>query len=255
MKKPSPDLNWLPKPEEWDFRSVTEAECRAACHWEYARDIWLSLQAAMVKRTENGEHRRKVDDTLRRDAVTKSPLFPRAWASLSAAERASVLAEVTAPPALQVRTLQEFISRNWPAVSKAEFMNRLGQGAYVIRPNFSALGVEAIIREFEKWARKEAKEFAQAPRARAAEPPFDMLKWLSVFRLEEKRRDAGITYEKAQEALAVYRRERTKADPYAVFPVYASHGAWSKARRDAERTRAKVIGDSAFLLKGWCLAI
>jgi hypothetical protein len=113
--------------------------------------------------------------------------------------------------------------------------------------------VEVIIKEFEKWARKEAKNYAQSPRAKAAEPPFDVLKWLSVYRLENKRRETGITYEKAQQSLAEYRRGKAKADANDVFPVYASHGAWSKARRDAERVRARVIGDSAFLLRDWCL--
>ena len=39
MKKQAVDLNWLPAHEEWDFRSIAEAECRIACHWEYAREV------------------------------------------------------------------------------------------------------------------------------------------------------------------------------------------------------------------------
>jgi hypothetical protein len=213
------------------------------------------VQAAFIKPPGNGVvNERARREVIKRDVITKSAFFPRAWASLSAAERASIVGAVAPLPALQVRTLREFVARTNGAVDpKAEVFERLSQGAYVIRPNFSALGVEVIIKEFEKWARKEAKGYARSPRAKAAEPPFDLLKWLSVYRLEGKRCEAGITYEKAQESLSEYRRETRKPDPNNVFPIYASHGAWSKARRDAERVRAKVIRDPALLLRDWCL--
>jgi hypothetical protein len=255
MKKEAVDMSWLPAREEWDFRSVTETECRVACHWEYARDIRQLARAAIVRPSGIGVQNEKAEgEVIKRDIVTKNAFFPRAWTNLSAAERTSVLGAVAPPPPLQVRTLREFVARaNWIVDPKAEQFERLSQGAYVIRPNFSALGVEVIIKEFEKWARKEAKNYARSPRAKAAEPPFDLLKWLSVYRLEAKRCEAGITYETAQESLREYRRGNGKPDPNDVFPVYASHGAWSKARRDAERVRAKVIGDFAFLLRDWCL--
>jgi hypothetical protein len=192
VKAAAIDLSWLPAPQEWDFRSVTETECRVACHWEYARDIQLLVQAAIVTPSGNGFGNKTHGDVIRRDVVTKSAFFPRAWTTLSAPERASVLGAITPPPALQVRTLREFVSRtNWSSGSKAELLERFSQGAYVIRPNFSTLGVEVIIKEFEKWARKEAKNYVRAPRAKAAEPPFDLLKRLSVYRLENKRREAG----------------------------------------------------------------
>ena len=139
MKKAAVDLSWLPAPDEWDFRSVTEVECRVACHWEYSRDIQLLVQAAIVIPSGNGVAKLARDDVIRRDVITKSAFFPRAWTSLSAPEKASVLGTITPPPALQVRTLREFVSRtNWFGGSKAELMERLSQGAYVIRPNFSA---------------------------------------------------------------------------------------------------------------------
>jgi hypothetical protein len=37
QKPQAVDFKWLPPTEEWDFRSVTEDECRVACHWEYER--------------------------------------------------------------------------------------------------------------------------------------------------------------------------------------------------------------------------
>jgi hypothetical protein len=261
MRSPAPDLSWLPKPEEWDFRSVTKAECRIACHWEYARDIEPVIRPILgprlVANGANSVQKRgsavpERTGTVRGDVVTKSGLFPRPWETLSEAERAGVAGAVEPLPPLQVRTLVDFLSRGiWPADLNSELMQRLAQGVYVIRPNFSGLGVEVIIREFERWARKEAKEYAQSPRAKAAGPPFDLLKWLAVYRLEEKRREAGITYEKAHKALHEYQRLNRKPNPNDVFPVYASHGAWSKARRDAARTRAEVIGDSAALLRDW----
>jgi hypothetical protein len=260
MKKPPPDISWLSRPEEWDFRSVTKAECRIACHWEYARDIEPVARTILNPRfltNEANSSEKKASaapepraGTVRGDAVTKSALFPKPWVTLSETERAGVVGAVEPLPPLQVRTLVDFLSRGiWPPDLNSELMQRLAQGVYVIRPNFSGLGVEVIIREFERWARKEAKEYAQSPRAKAAGPPFDLLKWLAVYRLEEKRREAGITYEKAHDALREYQRLNRKPNLHDVFPVYASHGAWSKARRDASRIRAEVIGDSAALLR------
>lgn len=261
MKKRALDLTWLTKSEEWDFRSVTEAECRIACHWEYAREIQL-IQATLRPRlvannagliqkagTAVAEPR---SGALRRDVVTRSMLFPKPWVTLTDAERADVFSAVEPLPALQVRGLRDFLARtNWSVNSDAKLLQRFSEGAYVIRPNFSSLGVEVILKEFEKWARREAKNYARSPRAKAAEPPFDLLKWLSVYRLEEQRREARITYEKAQDALREYQRANRMPDPNDVFPMYASHGAWSKARKDAERTRAKVIGDATVLLRDW----
>jgi len=37
LKPQAVDFKWLPPAEEWDFRGVTEDECRVACHWEYER--------------------------------------------------------------------------------------------------------------------------------------------------------------------------------------------------------------------------
>ena len=93
----------------------------------------------------------------------------------------------------------------WALLEDTPQASRYRQGAYVIRPNFTVFGVEAVIRELKAWARREARNYRQSPRAKAAEPPFDLLKWLAVYRLEEKRREVGITYEAAQESLRAYR--------------------------------------------------
>jgi hypothetical protein len=148
-----------------------------------------------------------------------------------------------------VRPLNQFLARaGWVLNNNTETARRFSEGAYVIRPNFSSLGVELIIKEFENWARKEARNYRQSPRAKAAEPPFDLLKWLSVHRLEQKRKAARLNYEAAQESLKGYRRCNPRAAAADVFPIYASHGAWSKARRDAARTIMKVLSDATLLL-------
>lgn len=187
----------------------------------------------------------------RKDPVTKSPLFPKAWVSLTAAERADVIRAVEPFRALWVRTLEETVEKAKWALEDTPQANRYRKGAYVIRPNFSVFGVEAVIKELKAWARREAKNYRRSPRAKAAEQPFDLLKWLAVYRLEEKRREVKITYEVAQESLREYRGKNGRLDPNAVFPAYAAHGAWSKARSDAARIRRKVSLDQAFLRRDW----
>jgi hypothetical protein len=262
MKKRVVDLSWLPAREEWDFRSVAKAECRIACHWEYSRQIEPLMDhrafrprvvgGKAVVADDAGQAEHQVPVRVRRDSVTKNPLFPKPWAGLSAAERTSVVQAVEPWPPLHVRPLFQVLERaGWTAHSSREMSRQFSAGAYVIRPNFSALGVELIIKEFENWARKESRNYRQSPRAKAAEPPFDLLKWLSVYRLEQKRQTARINYEAAKEALGEFRRCNPHRDPDDVFPIYSSHGAWSKARRDASRTVMKVLGDATLLLRDY----
>jgi hypothetical protein len=259
MNKAPADITWLPPQQEWDFRSVTRTECRVACHWEYSREIERMLgTAAVAGRKVSSEASFRLSDVTplaalkasRRDKVTKSPLFPRPWTALTAGERTSVMAAVEPLPALQMRTLNQFLARSgWALGKNAAPVAEFTDGAYVFRPDFTGRGVEVVIREFEKWARKEAKNYTRSPRAKAAELPFDLLKWLSVFRVDTKRREVGLTYERTQEALKEYRRRHTRPDPDDVFPAYASHGAWSKARNEAERVRQKVMSNPSMLLR------
>jgi len=261
MKNQTVDLSWLPAGEEWDFRSVAKAECRIACHWEYSRQLEplrdpkafrpKFLEGKLIASKDAGKPARRPSEPVRQDAVTRSPLFPRPWAGLSEAERASVVQAVQPLPPLQVRPLYQVLERAGWTMNNKEMAQRFSAGAYVIRPNFSSLGVEVIIREFESWARKEAKNYRQSPRAKAAEPPFDLLKWLSVHRLEERRRAAHINYEAAQEAVKEYRRRNPLRDPDDVFPIYSSHGAWSKAQRDAGRTLGRLLIDSTLLISAY----
>ncbi len=154
-------------------------------------------------------------------------------------------------PALQVRKLGDFMERmKWSATAMPKTVQPYLEYSYVIQPNFSVRGVGAVIKEFEAWARKEAKQYRQSPRAKAAEPPFDALKWLAVLRVEEARSKARVRFEQAQEAIAAYRKKNPQLDSNGVFPVYASHGAWSKARADAQHLQSKTMNGSSELLAG-----
>ena len=113
--------------------------------------------------------------------------------------------------------------RNWPVPS-----------VYLMRVNFPFVGSEAVVRSLDSWARKEAKKFPRRRLAKAAEPPFDRLKWLAAWRLEAARREVGVSFEDVQAVLKEHERRRHVVDSSPVLPIYASHGAWSKAKRDAQ---------------------
>lgn len=244
MKASVLDISWLPAREEWDFRAVTVAECPIACHWEYARQISQNLvphSSGLAKASP-----RSYVPTIYRQVAKE--LFPQAWGALTAEQRAKILSSFYAIPSVRVRKLGDFLKRMQGA--SLEIQRAYAESSYVVQPNFSVHGVEAVIKEFEVWARKEAKQHRQSPRAKAAEPPFNALKWLAVLRVEAVRCQAGINFERAQEALINYRLQHPRLDASGVFPIYASHGAWSKARTDAQRLLTKVLTDSSDLLAG-----
>jgi hypothetical protein len=118
----------------------------------------------------------------------------------------------------------------------------------VITPNFSGHGVEAVLKQLESWARKEAREYPRARRAQAAELPFDALKWLAVLRVDEARRKANVTIGRARETVRAFGQKYAQDHHGAVFPDYASDGAWSKAGTDALKCQAWMKSDPSFLL-------
>jgi hypothetical protein len=249
MRESTVDLNWLPAREEWDFRTVVVGECRIASHWEYARQIRNTMSPNAGRQgalPENTPARNCYCPAIYRHAARD--LFPQAWGTLTKAARAKVVDSFYAIPSLRVRKLGDFLKRvqgGSPEILRAYYEN-----SYVVQTDFSLYGVEAVIKEFEAWARKEARQYRPSPRAKAAEPPYDALKWLAVLRVEDARRKAGMTFEATQETLAVYRRQHPRTDGNDVLPIYASHGAWSKARADAQRLQSKVLTDSSRLLTG-----
>ena len=238
LKPQAVDFKWLPPAEEWDFRSVTEGECRVACHWEYERQDSRS--------TSNLGGQKYVPVNYHQAA---RELFPQAWATLTQEQRAKVVGSFLPSPVLQVRKLREYLKRMPVNGANPELFQACLHQAYVVIPNFRVHGVEAVIKQFAKWARQESKQHPPSPRAQAAELPFDALKWLAVLRLDQARRKAGVTIAKARETVGAYRQKHPRVMCHGdVFPVYASDGAWSKARNDATKCQVKSKSNPSFLL-------
>ena len=257
MNKAVPDSSWLPPRDEWDFRAVTPAECRVACHWEYSRDIRRVTDAALrspqkLSGTKPPAGRTPLPYFPPNYRQPAAALFPRPWLSLTKDQRAAILDTFYPVPAVQIRKLGDFL-RRWQGVKgppQDGLRSWLESYSYVLQPNFTLCGVEAVLREFEAWARDEAKHYPPAPHAKAAELPFDALKWLAVSRLEDARRNARLSFDQARLALMAYRRKNPLKDRSDAFPIYASHGAWSKARADAARCRTALLRQPAFFLAG-----
>lgn len=238
LKPQAVDFKWLPPAEEWDFRSVTERECRVACHWEYARQDSRSMP-----QFPNGQN--YFPQNYRQAA---RELFPQAWLTLTPKQRAMVLASFFPAPAMQVRKLGDFLKRVTNHGVSSEIPQPYLERAYVMVPDFTGHGVEVVIQKLEAWARKEAKEYPPSRRAQAAELPFDALKWLAVLRLDAARRQADVTIAKARktaEAFGLKYRQDHYGD---VFPNYSSDGGWSKARTDALKCQSQSKNNPAFLL-------
>jgi hypothetical protein len=234
------DLSWLPPAEEWDFRSVTANECRIASHWEYERQVSRILSASKA-----GEIHQYFPPNYRPAA---REFFPQAWTTLSKEQRQKVVESFFAAPVVQVRKLSEFLKRMPKKDANLEVPKAFLEYSYVVIPHFSLYGVEAVIKGLEKWARSEAKHYRQSRRAQAAELPFDALKWLAVLRLDQARNKAHVTIERARETTNAYRRANPRPDSNGVFPTYASDGAWSKARNDAQRCQVRSRNDPSYLL-------
>ena len=69
-----------------------------------------------------------------------------------------------------------------------------------------------------------------------------------LMRLDKARRKANVTIEKARETVIAYRQENRQLDSNSEFPIYASDGAWSKAKTDSEHCRQKSMNNPSFLL-------
>ena len=219
VAKSLPDLPWLPPPHEWDFRSVTPAECRLACHWEYSRDLRLASAAALRPAPPPADSQKPVLHPIPvrplqpghppEYHLPASALFPQPWLSLTRQQRACVLDSFHAPPAVQVRKLGDFLSRiQWARHAHPDALKPFLDHCFVVQPNFTRYGVETVLKQLEAWARKEARNYPPSPRARAAELPSDALKWLAVLRLDRARRPAGVTWQQARPALSPIEAER-----------------------------------------------
>jgi len=235
---PAMDFTWLPPAEEWDFRSVTKRECRVACHWEYSRQDRLSMA-----QLPNGQG--YCPHNYRGAARER---FPQLWTTLTKAQREQVLKSFYQAPALQVHKLGDFLKRvTIPGVSP-EIPANLLQHAYVIIPNFTGRGVVAVTRQFGKWASAESNQYPPSRRAQAAHLPFDALKWLAVLRIDEARRQAGVTIDKARATVKAYGLQHPFNHHGDAFPNYSSDGGWSKARTDALKCQTQARTNPAYLL-------
>jgi len=72
-------------------------------------------------------------------------------------------------------------------------------------------------------------------RGKGAAPPFEWLKWLAALRLEEARQEAGVSFGEVQQLLTQHSLAHPLPHAAPTLPIYASHGAWSKAIGDARK--------------------
>ena len=91
------------------------------------------------------------------------------------------------------------------------------------------------VRALSSWAREEANQYPRVRRGKGAAPPFEWLKWLAALRLEEARQEARVSFCEVQQELTRHARAHPLPDASPTLPIYASHGAWSKAIGDARR--------------------
>jgi hypothetical protein len=129
--------------------------------------------------------------------------------------------------------LKEKIADEWEPIEAIDHC--LKDHYFIFSARFSRSGTEKIIADFGKLIRKEAKKHPRSPRAKAANPPYDELNWLAVYRLDTARRKAGLTISAAQQALKTYTNKTPRTDSHTDLPIYAGEAGWSKARSDAQR--------------------
>lgn len=225
-----------------------------ACHWEYAREIDTVYGAK--QRASWGEENGPSGDEgsygcpiVMKLAANGVP-FPTAWTRLTEEQRDKAFAIVPLLPPCQIRKLKEEMDLRLEIDEKTDWraLQWENEGVYVIRPNFSAAGVTAVIADFAAWAQKEKEKYQRSPRAKAAQLPFAQLRWLSVMRLDRCRKNAGKTVKQAQLTLQEYRRVSAMDFENDVFPQYATEGAWCKARGDGEKFLAGMVADPLSLL-------
>ena len=137
--------------------------------------------------------------------------------------------------------MQEVAAAMQDGADVMEVLERLLLGdGYVMTLGFEAWGSDAVGRALTQWARQEAKKFPRVRRGKGAAPPFELLKWLAALRLESARTEARVRFDEVQAALVEHQKEFPIADGSPTLPIYASHGAWSKAIGDARKCLASL---------------
>lgn len=272
------DLNWLPPAHEWDFRSITAEECRIACHWEYSRQVYQGR--LMMPRSIPEPGTGKLVGTAKPEVWCPDryhgaarQLFPRPWLALTPEQRKAVLGSFHRLPVVTVRTLGDFLKRmNWMnGIPDGETARGYMEHTFVIQPHFGVYGETAVMAKLSEWAQVESRRYRRRPHAKGASLPFDELKWLAAWRLElarcaanealtQRAKASGRPIQRSDLILVGRIREEIKAhanghpqdNPRDVLPIYTSAGAWTKARKDAERCAQLVSLNTSQLLAEWC---
>ena len=227
------DPEWLPPRVEWDFRSISAEECDFACFWEYSRT--LSTFTDNPEAWIHHEHCFRISVFCMFSNGEKSP---KPWTALSVKERTTIRRCVHKPDAIMIRPIKEVIesSLRLTGGNHREVLEMLSRHpAHVLWADFALYGSEKVIKGFTAWARDEFEKCPRTLRGKAATPPYNCLKWLAAYRIEKARRKRGFSFEETQECLIHHQRKSSLENYTDVLPIYASHGAWSKALSDAER--------------------
>jgi hypothetical protein len=142
---------------------------------------------------------------------------------------------------------------------------------YVIQPQFGVYGGPAVVAKLSEWAQVESRRFRRRPHAKGASLPYDELKWLAAWRLELARCAANEALRQRAKAsgrlmqrrdliqvgmivtaISAHAKRHPQDNPRDVLPIYTSAGAWTKARKDAERCAQMVMLNTTQLLAEWC---
>jgi hypothetical protein len=157
-------------------------------------------------------------------------LQPLNWRAFHVFGRATLV-----KPLVRIKELMKDLISNGhaPATVIDQYLN---DKAYLLTANFTFGGTQKIIDELETWAIREAGRFPRAKRGKAAEPPYDCLKWLAAYRLDEARHRFGVSLEEVQDALHKYLHKHPLPGETSAsnLPIYASNGAWSNAKGRAK---------------------
>lgn len=238
---------WLPPVTEWDFRSIRERESRMACCWEYARSCGAISENLIGWLDGAGGY-----TTLGEFICTHGHRFPAPW--IMAGDEMASFAEGIEAEASPITVYSLTLRKDFVMQEVAEaiedgrdvlaLLNKLLLAdGYVMTMGFETAGSDAVVKALSGWARQEAKKFPRVRRGKGSAPPFEWLKWLAALRLEAARKEAGVSFAEVQAMLVKHQLEHPIVDASPTLPVYASHGAWSKAIGEARKWLAMLETD------------
>lgn len=251
------DFSWLPPAEEWDFRSVTEAECRVACHWEYSRDI-----CPLKPRVKTTRHILDANGNLPcPDVPDEGELympekyhgaakenFPIPWTAMTKEQRIQVVGSFTKISVAQILNLGQFLKQMPRSDGRMEIPQSYLENCLVVSPRLKNYGVEILIQHVTKRLRAEANKHPTSRKAAAAALPFCTLKWLAAARLDKARSKVDGTIKMARDTLVAYRKAHPRPSLYDVYPDYSSDGAWIAATAKSKKCQDMCDGNPSYLL-------